>query len=242
MTAVEVGRVIETASSEPGAGYWGVKRSIDLILVAASLPLLIPLTVIASVLIKIDSPGPVFFSQERVGGYRFAADGPTRWHVRTFRFFKFRTMYQDADSEIHKQYMEAYIEGDETVMTDLRHGVNGTYKMVNDPRITRVGRFMRMFSLDEIPQFWNVVKGDMSLVGPRPPLPYEVERYGEKELRRLASVPGITGWWQVNGRSATSFQEMIRLDLEYLERRSFLLDLQILMRTVRAVFSREGAG
>lgn len=242
MTAVEVGRVIETASREPGSGYWGVKRMIDLVLVIAGLPVLIPIAVIVAVLIKIDSPGPVFFSQERVGGYRFSTGGSVRWHVRSFRFFKFRTMYQDADSEVHKQYMEAYIEGDESVMTDLRGGVNGTYKMVADPRITRLGGFLRMFSLDEIPQFWNVVKGDMSLVGPRPPIPYEVERYGKEELRRLASIPGITGWWQVNGRSATSFQEMVRLDLEYLERRSSLLDLMILMRTAQAVFSREGAG
>lgn len=220
------------------------KRLIDLILTTLVLILVMPLMLIIAILIKLDSPGPVFFSQERVGARRRVFKGRTTWEIQTFTFYKFRTMKVDIDPMLHRQFMEAYIAGDETMMAALQPNreAASAFKLTGDPRITRVGGFLRKFSLDELPQLWNVMKGDMSLVGPRPPIPYEVDLYQPKDFQRFAALPGITGLWQVSGRCATSFDEMIHLDVEYIEKQSIWLDLKILLWTVPAIISQEGAG
>jgi lipopolysaccharide/colanic/teichoic acid biosynthesis glycosyltransferase len=205
-------------------------------------PVLIPVLVFLAIAIKLDSPGPVFYSQERIGTRRVMDGTRAYWTLSTFRFHKLRTMYSDSDSSIHEEYMSAYISGDEEEMSELREGVEGTYKMELDPRITRLGHSLRRFSLDELPQLWNVLIGQMSLVGPRPPIPYEVDKYRDSDFRRVGTVPGLTGWWQINGRSETTFDEMIELDLDYLSRQSLGIELQILLRTLPAAFEGRGAG
>jgi lipopolysaccharide/colanic/teichoic acid biosynthesis glycosyltransferase len=207
-----------------------VKRAID---VAGSLALLIglaPLLALIAAAIKLDSSGPVLFRQERLGEYGVP-----------FTFLKFRSMAFQADSRIHEEYVKKFISGeaDQHPATDGRTRV---YKLTRDPRITRVGRFLRKTSLDELPQFFNVLKGDMSLVGPRPPLRYEFTSYDFWHRRRLLEAkPGITGLWQVNGRSKTKFDEMVRLDLRYAQTWSLSLDIKILLQTPRAIFFGEGA-
>lgn len=224
--------------------YFYFKRLTDWIVAAVALIILLPLILIIAVLIKWDSPGPVFFSQERVGARRRTLNGQTTWEIRTFTFYKFRTMRVDIDPALHRQFMQAYIAGNEAMMAALQPDPEAAtaFKLTGDPRITRVGGFLRKFSLDELPQLWNVMKGDMSLVGPRPPIPYEVDLYQVKHFQRFAALPGITGLWQVSGRCATSFDEMIHLDVEYIEKQSIWLDLKILLWTVPAIISQEGAG
>lgn len=203
------------------------KRAIDLVGSIVMLVLLAPLMVIVAALVKATSPGPVFYRQLRIG----SGGGP-------FRMIKFRTIRTDADSTLHQQYVESYIEAGPR----RPDGLDGFSKMVNDPRVTPIGRFLRRSSLDEIPQFWNVLAGEMSLVGPRPPLPYEVARYKTWHRRRvLEAKPGMTGLWQVTGRSRTSFDEMVRLDLRYARNHTLLNDLKILLATPRAVLSGRGA-
>ncbi len=235
-------RVVRADLPEPGPGYWVVKRVLDLTVVLLAVPFLIPLWMVIALLIKLDSDGPVLYVQERFGGRRSVMDAGRGWIVRPFRFWKFRTMFAGNDPSIHEDYMAAYISGDEAAMTEMRNGDRSTYKLLADPRVTRVGRVLRRLSLDELPQLINVIRGEMSLVGPRPALRYEIERYRPDQLRRLASICGITGWWQINGRSDTSFEEMVELDLEYLRRRSVGFDLMILFKTIRAVASGRGAG
>jgi exopolysaccharide biosynthesis polyprenyl glycosylphosphotransferase len=195
-----------------------VKRSFDLFLSALAIALFFPLWLLIALLIKLDSKGPVFYTQERVG-----MDG------RLFLVFKFRTMKADADSEVHREYQRAFIAG----RAEANVGDNGkpTYKLLSDPRITRVGKFLRRTSLDEVPQLLNVLMGDMSIVGPRPPIPYEVEAYELWHRKRLDMKPGLTGLWQVSGRNQLPFEEMVRLDLFYIENWSLLLDLKIILRT-----------
>lgn len=204
------------------------KTALDLVASALGLILLSPLLALVALAIKVDSPGPVLFRQTRLGlnGVPFA-------------MYKFRSMRSDSDSEIHRRYVETLIrEGGEA--EELKNTA-GTYKLEGDPRITRVGAMLRATSLDELPQLINVVKGEMSLVGPRPPLPYEAELYTERHARRLEAVPGITGLWQVSGRNETTFEQMVDLDIAYIERRCLALDLRILARTVRVVATRTGA-
>jgi lipopolysaccharide/colanic/teichoic acid biosynthesis glycosyltransferase len=202
------------------------KRVLDILGSAALLIGLSPLFVFAAALVKLTSRGPALFPQERIG-----AGG------RPFRMMKFRTMQVNADPKIHQQYVENFIQSGAASGSGEK-----VFKIVNDPRITPIGHFLRRSSLDELPQFWNVLKGDMSLVGPRPPLPYEVARYKNWHRRRLFEArPGITGLWQVTGRSRTTFDEMVRLDLRYAKRYSLWTDLKILMATPRAVISGKGA-
>lgn len=173
--------------------------------------------------IKLTSPGPVLFRQKRVGQ-----------HGRHFVFFKFRSMYVGTDSAAHQKYMKQLIAG--TAASEPHNGTGRVYKLTRDPRITPIGAFLRRTSLDEVPQFLNVLLGDMSLVGPRPPIPYEVESYDAWHRRRLLAVkPGITGLWQVGGRNKLKFDEMVRLDLQYAASWSVWLDLKILFKTPRAV-------
>jgi lipopolysaccharide/colanic/teichoic acid biosynthesis glycosyltransferase len=206
------------------------KRVMDVLGASIALLLLSPIFLILAVLIKLTSKGPIFFRQERVGqfGSRFV-------------FLKFRSMYVSTDAAIHKEYVRNFIAG--KANSEAREGSKkGVYKITNDPRVTWIGKFMRRTSLDEIPQFWNVVTGEMSLVGPRPPIPYEIEAYDIWHRRRLLeSRPGITGLWQVRGRSKTTFDEMVRLDLQYSRMWSPMLDVKILLQTPRAVFTGDGA-
>ena len=152
---------------------------------------------------------------------------------------KFRTMQVGTDERIHRDYVESFIQQGQAATS----GKDTVFKLVNDPRITSVGNFLRKSSLDELPQFWNVLRGEMSLVGPRPPIPYEVARYKSWHRRRvLEAKPGITGPWQVTGRSRTTFDDMVRMDLRYVANCSFWTDVKILLATPRAVLSRSGAG
>jgi lipopolysaccharide/colanic/teichoic acid biosynthesis glycosyltransferase len=202
------------------------KRALDVVGSTVLLLTLLPLIALVSALVKLTSKGPVFFPQERVG-----AGG------RTFTMLKFRTMRADADQRIHQQYVEDFIRSSSAARTGEQ-----IFKIVNDPRVTPVGHFLRRSSLDELPQFLNVLKGEMSLVGPRPPLPYEVAQYKSWHKRRvLEAKPGITGPWQVNGRSRTTFEEMVRLDLRYARRHSVWTDLKIIIRTPKAMISGKGA-
>jgi len=202
------------------------KRLLDISGSLAALVLASPVFLAIGVAIKLTSKGPVLFRQQRVGQYG-----------RKFSFLKFRSMYVNNDHEIHREYVKNLIAG--TIDSDEG---NKVFKITNDPRVTAVGRFLRKTSLDEIPQFVNVLLGDMSLVGPRPPIPYEVDAYDIWHRRRLLGVkPGITGLWQVNGRSRTTFDEMVRLDLQYAMSWSVWLDLKILLRTPRAVVAGDGA-
>src|SRR5678816_240210 len=204
-----------------------VKRSCDLIISAAAIALLFPLWLLIAILIKLDSKGPIFYTQERVG-----MDG------RLFLLYKFRTMQAGADPDLHREYQRAFIAG--RAEANLGDVNRPTYKLQADPRITRIGKTLRRTSLDEVPQLLNVLMGDMSLVGPRPPIPYEVEAYELWHRKRLDMKPGLTGLWQVSGRNRLPFEEMVRLDLFYIENWSLLLDLKIILRTGFVMLGGEG--
>jgi lipopolysaccharide/colanic/teichoic acid biosynthesis glycosyltransferase len=208
----------------------GMKRAMDIVGSAALLTLLAPVFAIIAVIVKLTSDGPVLFEQERMG--QFAA---------RFKCLKFRTMFTNCDAKIHQAYVQQFIAG---IVADQNGNPpeKTVYKIVNDPRITPVGRFLRKTSLDELPQLWNVLIGEMSLVGPRPPVPYEFEIYEHWHRRRVFELkPGVTGLWQVSGRSRTKFDDMVRLDLRYSQTWSLWLDIKILLATPRAAFMGTGA-
>jgi exopolysaccharide biosynthesis polyprenyl glycosylphosphotransferase len=207
-----------------------IKASMDIVGSLCALATISPLLIAIAVAVKLTSKGPVFFRQQRVGQYG-----------RPFTFLKIRSMYTANNHAVHQEYVERFIAG--TNSPEEAPGRKpSAYKLTNDPRITPLGRFLRKTSLDELPQFINVLKGEMSLVGPRPPIPYEVECYDIWHKRRFLAVkPGITGLWQVNGRSRTTFNEMVRLDLKYGATWSLALDIKILLRTPRAILTGEGA-
>ena len=207
-----------------------MKRTIDIIGSAMLATLCSPLCLIIALAIKATSKGPVLFRQQRVGQYG-----------QSFTFLKFRSMYVDNDHGVHRDFVTKLISRREE--TEQPNGTGKkVYKLTNDKRVTRIGMFLRRTSLDELPQFLNVLKGDMSLVGPRPPIPYELAAYQTWHRRRLLEVkPGITGLWQVTGRSCVDFDEMVRLDLRYATSWSPWLDLKILMRTPLAVIKGSGA-
>jgi lipopolysaccharide/colanic/teichoic acid biosynthesis glycosyltransferase len=209
--------------------YRYLKRVLDIIGSAVGIVLFFPAAVLISLMIKLTSKGPVLFKQKRLG-----------YLGNEFTFLKFRTMTTNSDDKIHRDYVKKLIEGKDQ---DINFGSDEKplYKIENDPRITRIGHYLRKLSLDELPQFLNVIKGDMSLVGPRPPLAYEFENYKYWHYRRVLEVkPGITGLWQVNGRSKTTFNEMVRLDNQYINNQSFLLDTKILVKTMATVFNKNG--
>jgi lipopolysaccharide/colanic/teichoic acid biosynthesis glycosyltransferase len=195
------------------------------------LVLLSPLLLVVSVAIVLDSRGPVLFRQSRLGSVR-RRDGI--WEPRTFRIFKFRSMTVGADEGVHAEHVRAYVNGGLDT-------AGAGFKLARDARVTRVGRLLRRTSLDEVPQLLNVLRGEMSLVGPRPVPVYEAVLYDSRSARRLAALPGLTGLWQVRGRSRRTHDEMMELDLEYVEQRSLLLDLHILLATVPAVVRGDGA-
>jgi lipopolysaccharide/colanic/teichoic acid biosynthesis glycosyltransferase len=230
-------QVILSAEASENEIYFVCKRCADLCLAGIVLVLLLPLLLLIAVLIKIDSSGPVLFTHERVGAKRLQVRGEAVWVVGNFRMHKFRSMVQDADSAMHEAYIRDFVEG--RVQPNEEQG--GKFKLTNDPRVTRVGRVLRRASLDELPQLFNVLKGEMSLVGPRPVPPYEVACYRPGDHKRLAALPGITGLWQVNGRCQVSFEEMIQMDLEYIRNASLWLDLEILLLTIPAVICGRGA-
>src|SRR6266481_793925 len=207
-----------------------MKRVIDILGSAALLLIFGPFLAAIAVAIKLTSKGPVIFRQERVGKYG-----------ARFKCLKFRTMYTNNDSKIHQEFIQQFIAG-QAGPDKSEPGKTAVYKITNDPRVTAVGRFLRKTSLDEFPQFWNVLRGEMSLVGPRPPVPYEFRVYDTWHRRRVLEVrPGVTGLWQVSGRSRMCFDDMVRLDLRYSQSWSLALDLKILMATPRAVLGGDGA-
>lgn len=193
------------------------KRTLDVVASAAALLVLAPVFLVIAALIKLDG-GPVFFMQTRVGR-----------HGQTFRMFKFRSMCLNAEQKLRE------------LLAQNQHATGVTFKIKHDPRITRVGRWLRKFSLDELPQFYNVLRGDMSLVGPRPPVPAEVAKYSLSDRRRLAVKPGITCLWQISGRAEIDFPGQVRLDVDYIERQSLTEDVRILLKTFPAVISGTGA-
>ena len=198
--------------------YRRVKRVVDILFTLLILLPLLFVTSIIAILIKLDSPGPVFFRQKRVG-----MDGVK------FDILKFRSMYMNNDDSYHREAIVKYLNGQKLVeSTDDKM----SYKVVNDSRVTNIGRFLRKYSLDELPQFFNILFGHMTLVGPRPPLPYEVELYSTRDMLRLCGKPGLTGPWQVYGRSLIPFQEMVEMDIAYLKRCSIKEDLKIIVLTV----------
>jgi lipopolysaccharide/colanic/teichoic acid biosynthesis glycosyltransferase len=206
--------------------YLRAKRVLD---IAFSLLILIPLSIVIAVfaiLIRIDSKGPIFFRQKRVGK-----------NGVQFDMFKLRSMYVDSDDSFHRESIKQYMNG--AALNDKVNADN-LYKLVDDPRVTRIGRFIRKFSIDELPQFINVFRGEMTLVGPRPPLPYEVEEYDSHHWIRLSGKPGLTGTWQVYGRSRVPFQKMVEMDIEYLGEQSLLLDLKLIALTLPVMLKGRG--
>jgi exopolysaccharide biosynthesis polyprenyl glycosylphosphotransferase len=199
-------------------GSYLLKRLLDISASAVLLVLLSPVFLVIAVLIRLEDPGPVFFKQIRVG----------RWGT-LFTMWKFRSMYTDAEAR------KAALMAD----NEMAGGV--IFKMKNDPRVTRVGRIIRKTSIDELPQLWNVLRGEMSLVGPRPPLPQEVDLYSLSDRRRLDVIPGITCIWQISGRSEIPFDQQVELDVQYIESQSFWTDLKILLKTVPALLFGTGA-
>lgn len=234
---------LTTASDTPN-GYYVIKRAFDIIVVSFALLMLAPLMGIIALWIKMDSTGPAIFVQKRVGARRRFNGNTYEWEPVTFNIYKFRTMKQGASSGLHYEFMKAYINGDESALARIRaerRREKAQYKLANDPRVTKVGEFLRKTSLDELPQLINVLRGEMSLVGPRPAIPYEVEMYKPWHHQRLQSVQGITGLWQVKGRSQTTFDEMVRMDLEYIQNQSVWQDLKILLLTVPSALLGRGA-
>lgn len=213
--------------NSPGSMSYCIKRFIDVVGSLVGLAMFSPFLIVIPILIKISSEGPIFFRQERAG-----------FLGKRFTFLKFRTMYEDCSARCHQEYVRNLINGD----GDGAEGQRGIYKIKDDTRITRIGRFLRKASIDELPQFINVLKGDMSLVGPRPPIPYECDHYKLWHMRRVIEVkPGITGLWQVNGRSSCSFDEMVRLDLKYIREWSLWLDIKIIIKTPWVIILGKGA-
>ncbi|GAC1349448.1 MAG: hypothetical protein NVSMB27_22690 [Ktedonobacteraceae bacterium] len=221
---VQMASVPETISIKPN--YLRIKRIFDLLFFLLILIPLCIIVVIVAVLIRLDSQGPVFYRQKRMG-----------LHGIEFDILKFRSMYVNSDDSIHREATAKYMDGqklNDSTTTAL------SYKQVDDPRITRIGQFLRKTSIDELPQFFNVLKGEMSLVGPRPPLTYEVERYNQHDRLRLCGKPGLTGIWQVYGRSRVPFQNMVEMDIEYLNQQSIKEDLKLIALTVPVLIKGSG--
>lgn len=198
--------------------YRFFKRIFDVVMSVFALVLLSPVYLIIAIIIKCDSRGPVFYKHHRVGK-----------NGKSFDMYKFRSMVPDADKKLDE------------LPDDLKKEFEENYKITDDPRITKVGKFLRKTSLDELPQFLNVIKGDISLVGPRPIVEMELEKYGENKDKFLSVIPGITGYWQANGRSDVTYEKRMELELYYVDNASFWLDIVILFKTVFAVFKRDGA-
>jgi len=207
-------------AAAPALGQEVAKRLIDVSLSLALLMILAPVLLLLWCLVRFTSSGPAFFRQERVGR-----------DMRSFTMLKLRTMYVDNHDQIHRNYITHLLSAEEPVAA----GENGLFKLDGDPRVTRLGAWLRRTSLDELPQLLNVLRGEMSLVGPRPVLPWEAEMFEERYLRRFLVKPGISGLWQVSGRSRLTMKEALELDVEYADRQSLALDLIIILRTVPTI-------
>jgi lipopolysaccharide/colanic/teichoic acid biosynthesis glycosyltransferase len=216
-----------------GSGRAGLRatavacRLLDVSIAAPLLLVLLPILLIVALATRLDSPGPAFFRQRRLG-----------LGARPFTVNKFRTMYVETSPELHRDYVVGLISGR---AEPAGEGERPLYKLCEDPRVTRLGGFLRRWSIDELPQLWNVLRGEMSLVGPRPALPYEVEHYALEWFQRFQVKPGLTGPWQVSGRSELTFTDMLRLDCEYARRRSLWMNLRILAKTAGVVLHGKGA-
>lgn len=212
--------------------YLVCKRALDVVLATLLLLCFLPLMVVIALLIKLDSAGPVLFVQPRMGAVpTFSRELKMRWRRKPFRFYKFRSMHHECDEELHRSY----------IRNATRNAGQERFKLAGDQRITRLGRILRKTSLDELPQLFNVIRGDMSLVGPRPVPLYEAELYNADQQLRLNARPGITGLWQVSARGSGGLEKMVSLDVAYIKSASLLKDLEILLRTVPAVISQRGA-
>lgn len=196
------------------------KRILDIVVATGLILVFSPVFILASLMIKLTSKGPIIFKQTRLG-----------LNGNPFTIYKFRTMRADMDDDIHRAFMKKVIQ------KQMASGSNKAlvFKMKNDPRVTLIGKILRKTSLDELPQLFNVIKGEMSIIGPRPPLAYEVANYKRWQLQRLTGLPGITGLWQVNGRNHTDFETMVKQDIEYIKNRNLLMDINILLKTVPAM-------
>ena len=197
--------------------YHSMKRLFDIVAAACGIVILSPLMIIIAVLIKAEDHGPIFYKQVRVGK-----------NGKTFKMYKFRSMFVNADKMLDKLKEQNDVDGP-------------MFKMKDDPRVTKIGHFIRKHSLDELPQFFNVLKGDMSLVGPRPPLPSEVVEYSEYDKQRLLVIPGCTGLWQATERNEVGFNKMVQLDIQYIQRASFMFDLWIIWKTVEIIIKPNGS-
>ncbi len=200
------------------------KRAFDVVCALTAMILLSPFFALLSFLVKQSSSGPILFTQERIG-----KDG------RPFDFYKFRTMIHNSDDAIHRQFASMFISGG--IEDDCN---DDKFKISADPRVTKIGDWLRKTSLDELPQFFNILRGDMSFVGPRPPIRYEIEQYQHRHHERLRVTPGLTGLWQVSGRSSVSFEEMVRLDIHYINNWSFFEDFRIIFKTIPVVIKGTG--
>jgi lipopolysaccharide/colanic/teichoic acid biosynthesis glycosyltransferase len=220
VTSRQLGHVVGARRSRPLTGYELGKRTLDVTLSAVLLVVALPALLVIAVLVRASSPGPVLFRQTRVG----RAGAP-------FRMLKFRTMREGCDDSAHREYVRRLLAGEAEAQ-------DGLYKLGDDPRVTRVGAVLRRLSLDELPQLINVLKGDMALVGPRPALPFEADLFPDWATPRYLVAPGVTGLWQVSGRNRLTMLEGLKLDVAYVEQRTFGVDVRILLRTVPAVLGR----
>lgn len=209
------------------AGYSRIKRILDVTFTLLISPALLFVGMIVAIAIRLDSPGPIFYRQKRIGQ-----------NGEEFAMLKFRSMYADSNDALHRHAIEQYMSG-ELINGDDKDCPN---KLKDDPRITKIGKFIRKTSIDELPQFWNVLRGQMSLVGPRPPLPYETEWYNARDWLRLSGKPGLTGPWQVYGRSIVTFQEMVEMDITYLQHQSLWQDCKFILLTVPVMIFARGGG
>lgn len=222
LTSEAEGPIQAPTRADGRLGYRFVKRAFDIAFSLAAIAVLIVPSIALCVAIRVESPGNPIYSQKRVG--RIGRGG----EVRAFDMYKFRSMSADADERLAD-------------LAELNEADGPLFKIKDDPRVTRIGKFIRRHSIDELPQFLNCLMGQLSCVGPRPPLPSEVAQYDARAMRRLSVKPGLTGYWQVSGRSDTTFDDMVDLDLAYIEERSFLVDLRVIAKTVVTMLDGKGA-
>ena len=222
LTSEAEGPVRAPARADGRWGYRFVKRAFDIAFSLVAIAVLLIPSIVLCAAIRLESPGNPLYSQKRVG--RIGRDG----QIRTFDMYKFRSMHKDTDERLAE-------------LADLNEADGPLFKIKDDPRVTRIGKFIRKHSIDELPQFLNCLMGQLSCVGPRPPLPSEVAQYDERAMRRLSVKPGLTGYWQVRGRSDTTFDDMVDMDLAYIEERSFSTDLRVIAKTVITMFDGKGA-
>ena len=222
LTSEAEGPIQAPERAEGRLAYRFVKRAFDIAFSLAAIAVLLVPSIALCIAIRLESPGNPIYSQKRVG--RIGRDG----QARTFDMYKFRSMSADADERLAE-------------LADLNEADGPLFKIKDDPRVTRIGRFIRKHSIDELPQFLNCLAGQLSCVGPRPPLPSEVAQYDGRAMRRLSVKPGLTGYWQVRGRSDTTFEDMVDMDLAYIEERSFAVDLRVMAKTVVTMFDGKGA-